>query len=185
MQMAPCAKTSSQPLQLWPCRGAILAASGGSAVASPPQKPPVPMAVLRRFPFSSALRRMCVLGKAPGNSPVEAFMKGAPETVASLCKRESGLCPCPPAGSPLNPCHCMVCFVLKWEIWLRSLWEAQHRFPSESKGSGTSPSRAYEGGRGRVFLMLCKSVSCSPKGRSPLLPCSPAGFFPAAAPVHK
>lgn len=69
--------------------------SGAQAVASSPQKPLVPVAVLRRFPFSSALRRMCVLGKAPGNSPVEAFMKGAPETVASLCKSESGLCPCP------------------------------------------------------------------------------------------
>ncbi|KAL7976184.1 hypothetical protein Chor_008281 [Crotalus horridus] len=55
----------------------------------PSTKPPVPMAILRRFPFSSALRRMCVLGKAPGNSPVEAFMKGAPETVAGFCKRES------------------------------------------------------------------------------------------------
>uniref|UniRef100_A0A8C6XSB5 ATPase cation transporting 13A2 n=1 Tax=Naja naja TaxID=35670 RepID=A0A8C6XSB5_NAJNA len=54
-----------------------------------PGMPPVPVAVLRRFPFSSALRRMSVLGKAPGHSPVEAFMKGAPETVASLCKKES------------------------------------------------------------------------------------------------
>lgn len=70
----------------------LLAAFGSSAVASSPQKPAVPMAVLRRFPFSSALRRMSVLGKAPGNSPVEAFMKGAPETVAGLCKKESGLC---------------------------------------------------------------------------------------------
>ncbi|XP_063173682.1 polyamine-transporting ATPase 13A2 [Candoia aspera] len=65
-------------------------------VAPPlPREPPpstkhaVPMAILRRFPFSSALRRMSVLGKAPGQSPVEAFMKGAPETVASLCKSES------------------------------------------------------------------------------------------------
>ncbi|XP_058017400.1 polyamine-transporting ATPase 13A2 isoform X5 [Ahaetulla prasina] len=55
----------------------------------PGTKTPVPMAVLRRFPFSSALRRMSVLGKAPGNSPVEVFMKGAPETVAGLCKKES------------------------------------------------------------------------------------------------
>ncbi|XP_013910145.1 PREDICTED: probable cation-transporting ATPase 13A2 [Thamnophis sirtalis] len=55
----------------------------------PGMKPAVPMAVLRRFPFSSALRRMSVLGKAPGNSPVEAFMKGAPETVASLCQKAS------------------------------------------------------------------------------------------------
>ncbi|XP_007440981.1 cation-transporting ATPase 13A2 [Python bivittatus] len=55
----------------------------------PSVKHAVPMAVLCRFPFSSALRRMSVLGKAPGNSPVEAFMKGAPETVVSLCKRES------------------------------------------------------------------------------------------------
>uniref|UniRef100_A0A8C6XQD4 ATPase cation transporting 13A2 n=1 Tax=Naja naja TaxID=35670 RepID=A0A8C6XQD4_NAJNA len=69
--------------------GALLVMAPPSAVASSPQKPPVPVAVLRRFPFSSALRRMSVLGKAPGHSPVEAFMKGAPETVASLCKKES------------------------------------------------------------------------------------------------
>uniref|UniRef100_A0A8C5RYI8 ATPase cation transporting 13A2 n=1 Tax=Laticauda laticaudata TaxID=8630 RepID=A0A8C5RYI8_LATLA len=55
----------------------------------PGMKHPIPVAVLHRFPFSSALRRMSVLGKGPGHSPVEAFMKGAPETVAGLCKKES------------------------------------------------------------------------------------------------
>ncbi|XP_077168566.1 polyamine-transporting ATPase 13A2 isoform X2 [Paroedura picta] len=47
-----------------------------------------PIAVLRRFPFASSLQRMSVLVKMPGGSS-EAFMKGAPEMVASRCKQES------------------------------------------------------------------------------------------------
>ncbi|XP_042334293.1 polyamine-transporting ATPase 13A2 isoform X2 [Sceloporus undulatus] len=48
-----------------------------------------PLAILRRFPFSSSLQRMSVLVKRPGVGPAEAYMKGAPEMVASLCRRES------------------------------------------------------------------------------------------------
>ncbi|XP_014425072.2 polyamine-transporting ATPase 13A2 isoform X2 [Pelodiscus sinensis] len=45
--------------------------------------------ILRRFPFSSSLQRMSVLVKLSGDAPVEAYMKGAPEMVASLCKKET------------------------------------------------------------------------------------------------
>nr|XP_048680762.1 polyamine-transporting ATPase 13A2 isoform X3 [Caretta caretta] len=45
--------------------------------------------ILRRFPFSSSLQRMSVLVKLPGDAPSEAYMKGAPEMVASLCKEET------------------------------------------------------------------------------------------------
>ncbi|XP_053137543.1 polyamine-transporting ATPase 13A2 isoform X2 [Hemicordylus capensis] len=47
------------------------------------------LAVLRRFPFSSSLQRMCVIAKPPGRGPSEAYMKGSPEMVASLCKKDS------------------------------------------------------------------------------------------------
>uniref|UniRef100_A0ACB8EEJ0 Uncharacterized protein n=1 Tax=Sphaerodactylus townsendi TaxID=933632 RepID=A0ACB8EEJ0_9SAUR len=49
----------------------------------------LPVAVLRRFPFASSLQRMSVVVKLPGGGPSEAYMKGAPETVASRCKQES------------------------------------------------------------------------------------------------
>uniref|UniRef100_A0A674K8L3 Polyamine-transporting ATPase 13A2 n=1 Tax=Terrapene triunguis TaxID=2587831 RepID=A0A674K8L3_9SAUR len=45
--------------------------------------------ILRRFPFSSSLQRMSVLVKLPGDAPSEAYIKGAPEMVASLCKEET------------------------------------------------------------------------------------------------
>ncbi|KAJ7306345.1 hypothetical protein JRQ81_009687 [Phrynocephalus forsythii] len=68
------------------------------ALLKPPERPQephttaqtgAPRAILRRFSFSSSLRRMSVLVKAPGDGLAEAYMKGAPEMVASLCKRES------------------------------------------------------------------------------------------------
>nr|XP_033777807.1 cation-transporting ATPase 13A2 isoform X5 [Geotrypetes seraphini] len=49
----------------------------------------VPVGILRRFPFSSSLQRMSVIAKPGGNAPPEAYMKGAPEMVASLCKMET------------------------------------------------------------------------------------------------
>uniref|UniRef100_A0A452GX48 Uncharacterized protein n=1 Tax=Gopherus agassizii TaxID=38772 RepID=A0A452GX48_9SAUR len=49
----------------------------------------VSIGILRRFPFSSSLQRMSVLVKLPGNAPSEAYIKGAPEMVASLCKEET------------------------------------------------------------------------------------------------
>ncbi|XP_063162299.1 probable cation-transporting ATPase 13A4 [Candoia aspera] len=46
------------------------------------------MAVLRQFPFSSALQRMTVVAQElPGDCQV--FMKGAPEMVASFCRPET------------------------------------------------------------------------------------------------
>ncbi|KAJ8395144.1 hypothetical protein AAFF_G00036000 [Aldrovandia affinis] len=48
-----------------------------------------PVAIARRFPFSSTLQRMSVVTVAPGGRNALAFLKGAPEMVASLCLRES------------------------------------------------------------------------------------------------
>ncbi|KAM7139017.1 polyamine-transporting ATPase 13A2 isoform 3-T3 [Macrochelys suwanniensis] len=49
----------------------------------------VSIGILRRFPFSSSLQRMSVLVKLPGDAPSQAYIKGAPEMVASLCKEET------------------------------------------------------------------------------------------------
>ncbi|NXX34316.1 AT132 ATPase, partial [Nicator chloris] len=48
-----------------------------------------PMGILRRFPFSSSLQRMSVLVKLPGEASAHAYVKGAPEMVASLCRKET------------------------------------------------------------------------------------------------
>lgn len=45
--------------------------------------------ILRQFPFSSALQRMSVIAQEIGGDP-HAFIKGAPETVAMLCRAETG-----------------------------------------------------------------------------------------------
>nr|XP_054590406.1 polyamine-transporting ATPase 13A3 isoform X3 [Nothobranchius furzeri] len=42
--------------------------------------------IVRQFPFSSALQRMSVVVRRLGEKQMEAFLKGAPEVVASLCK---------------------------------------------------------------------------------------------------
>ncbi|XP_051894917.1 cation-transporting ATPase 13A2 isoform X2 [Pristis pectinata] len=47
------------------------------------------LGILRRFPFASTLQRMSVITKKPDNSPLEVYMKGAPEMVASLCLKET------------------------------------------------------------------------------------------------
>ncbi|NWI10486.1 AT132 ATPase, partial [Crypturellus soui] len=49
----------------------------------------VPVGILRRFPFSSSLQRMSVLAKLPGKASAEAYVKGAPEMVASLCSKDT------------------------------------------------------------------------------------------------
>ncbi|NWJ12226.1 AT132 ATPase, partial [Crypturellus undulatus] len=49
----------------------------------------VPVGILRRFPFSSSLQRMSVLAKLPGKASAEAYIKGAPEMVASLCSKDT------------------------------------------------------------------------------------------------
>uniref|UniRef100_A0A6Q2ZDG2 Cation-transporting P-type ATPase N-terminal domain-containing protein n=1 Tax=Esox lucius TaxID=8010 RepID=A0A6Q2ZDG2_ESOLU len=41
------------------------------------------------FPFSSALQRMCVVTRLLGEKRMDAYLKGAPEVVASLCKKDT------------------------------------------------------------------------------------------------
>uniref|UniRef100_A0A673MHK4 Probable cation-transporting ATPase 13A2 n=1 Tax=Sinocyclocheilus rhinocerous TaxID=307959 RepID=A0A673MHK4_9TELE len=48
-----------------------------------------PVAIIRRFPFSSSLQRMSVVTVGLGGASPVAFLKGAPEMVASFCLRES------------------------------------------------------------------------------------------------
>lgn len=70
-------------------RGSCLALT---PAPSPPQKHQLPVGILRRFPFSSSLQRMSVLAKLPDEASAHAFIKGAPEMVASLCRKETGTC---------------------------------------------------------------------------------------------
>ncbi|KAL2301167.1 hypothetical protein Nmel_011728, partial [Mimus melanotis] len=46
------------------------------------------IAILHQFPFSSALQRMSVIAQEIGGDP-QAFIKGAPEIVAMLCRAET------------------------------------------------------------------------------------------------
>uniref|UniRef100_A0A8C4XKT4 Polyamine-transporting ATPase 13A2 n=1 Tax=Falco tinnunculus TaxID=100819 RepID=A0A8C4XKT4_FALTI len=48
-----------------------------------------PVGILRRFPFSSSLQRMSVLVKLPSEASAHLYTKGAPEMVASLCRKET------------------------------------------------------------------------------------------------
>uniref|UniRef100_A0A8B9LR69 ATPase cation transporting 13A2 n=1 Tax=Astyanax mexicanus TaxID=7994 RepID=A0A8B9LR69_ASTMX len=48
-----------------------------------------PVAIVRRFPFSSALQRMSVAVVGPGGGSPCSFLKGSPEMVASYCVKES------------------------------------------------------------------------------------------------
>ncbi|XP_077371234.1 polyamine-transporting ATPase 13A2 isoform X2 [Festucalex cinctus] len=48
-----------------------------------------PVAIVQRFPFTSALQRMSVVTVACGGRSALAFMKGSPEMVASLCRQET------------------------------------------------------------------------------------------------
>ncbi|XP_053369609.1 polyamine-transporting ATPase 13A3 [Clarias gariepinus] len=45
--------------------------------------------IVRQFPFSSALQRMSVVARRLGEKRMDAYVKGAPEVVASLCKKET------------------------------------------------------------------------------------------------
>uniref|UniRef100_UPI0037E924A7 polyamine-transporting ATPase 13A2 isoform X1 n=2 Tax=Semicossyphus pulcher TaxID=241346 RepID=UPI0037E924A7 len=47
------------------------------------------VAIVQRFPFSSALQRMSTVTVAPGGRSPLAFIKGSPEMVASLCRAET------------------------------------------------------------------------------------------------
>ncbi|XP_051809518.1 polyamine-transporting ATPase 13A3-like isoform X1 [Acanthochromis polyacanthus] len=45
--------------------------------------------IVRQFPFSSELQRMSVVVRRLGEKHMEAFLKGAPEVVTSLCKQHT------------------------------------------------------------------------------------------------
>ncbi|XP_053168236.1 polyamine-transporting ATPase 13A3 isoform X4 [Hemicordylus capensis] len=45
--------------------------------------------IVRQFPFSSDLQRMCVVVRALGQKRMDAYVKGAPEAVAGLCKPDT------------------------------------------------------------------------------------------------
>ncbi|XP_029012526.1 cation-transporting ATPase 13A2 isoform X2 [Betta splendens] len=47
------------------------------------------VAIVQRFPFSSALQRMSVVAVASGGRSAFAFIKGSPEMVASLCQADT------------------------------------------------------------------------------------------------
>lgn len=49
--------------------------------------------IVRQFPFSSTLQRMSVVTRLLGERRMDAYMKGAPEVVAGLCKKETGEIP--------------------------------------------------------------------------------------------
>ncbi|XP_072293964.1 polyamine-transporting ATPase 13A3 [Eucyclogobius newberryi] len=51
--------------------------------------PAYEIGVVRQFPFSSALQRMSVVVRLLGEKRMDAYMKGAPEVVASLCKKDT------------------------------------------------------------------------------------------------
>lgn len=46
---------------------------------------------MHQFPFSSALQRMSVVVRKLGEKHMHAYLKGAPEVVASLCKQDTGV----------------------------------------------------------------------------------------------
>lgn len=48
------------------------------------------VAIVQRFPFSSALQRMSVVAVERHGRSAFAFIKGSPEMVASLCRAETG-----------------------------------------------------------------------------------------------
>uniref|UniRef100_A0A8B9FHS4 ATPase 13A3 n=1 Tax=Amazona collaria TaxID=241587 RepID=A0A8B9FHS4_9PSIT len=73
-------------------------------VLYPPSGPPIKLMSLQlrekdvmgdsvkgftQFPFSSVLQRMCVIARVLGEKRMDAYMKGAPEVIASLCKQET------------------------------------------------------------------------------------------------
>uniref|UniRef100_A0A7N4NJH9 Cation-transporting ATPase n=2 Tax=Sarcophilus harrisii TaxID=9305 RepID=A0A7N4NJH9_SARHA len=53
------------------------------------QTPARAIAILHQFPFSSGLQRMSVITQEIGKDHFDAYMKGAPEMVASFCRPET------------------------------------------------------------------------------------------------
>ncbi|XP_053173607.1 cation-transporting ATPase 13A2 isoform X2 [Scomber japonicus] len=77
--------------------GMVLDAEFGGHRVLAVMKPPTargsftsePVAIVQRFPFSSALQRMSVVTVGPGGRSPLAFIKGSPEMVASLCRQDT------------------------------------------------------------------------------------------------
>ncbi|KAM9351292.1 polyamine-transporting ATPase 13A2 isoform 2-T2 [Symphorus nematophorus] len=69
----------------------VLAVMRPPTQRSPSQGPSTSeaVAIVQRFPFSSALQRMSVATVAHGGHSALAFIKGSPEMVASLCRAET------------------------------------------------------------------------------------------------
>ncbi|XP_007568768.1 probable cation-transporting ATPase 13A3 isoform X2 [Poecilia formosa] len=65
------------------------AVTGDSQSQSQVQNTSCEMGIVRQFPFSSVLQRMSVVVRRLGDKHMEAFLKGAPEVVAGLCKPNS------------------------------------------------------------------------------------------------
>uniref|UniRef100_A0A8C5JF63 ATPase cation transporting 13A2 n=1 Tax=Junco hyemalis TaxID=40217 RepID=A0A8C5JF63_JUNHY len=78
--------------RVWPA-GSCFEMKVLAVVKPPPEEEQprdrAPLGILRRFPFSSSLQRMSVLVKLPGEASAHAYVKGAPEMVASLCRKET------------------------------------------------------------------------------------------------
>ncbi|XP_015762020.1 PREDICTED: probable cation-transporting ATPase 13A3 [Acropora digitifera] len=53
-------------------------------------KVPYEIAIIRQFPFSSDLKRMCVVTRTLAAPNMDVYAKGAPETIASLCQPQTG-----------------------------------------------------------------------------------------------
>lgn len=80
--------------------------------------------IVRQFPFSSALQRMSVVARLLGEKRMDAYTKGAPEVVASLCKKETGEV----ATSTgkwfifyFRPLACQICKGLAHQIKIRTI----------------------------------------------------------------
>uniref|UniRef100_A0A8C9ZNH3 ATPase 13A3 n=1 Tax=Sander lucioperca TaxID=283035 RepID=A0A8C9ZNH3_SANLU len=58
-------------------------------VVRPPKHSVPEIGIVRQFPFSSTLQRMSVVVRRLGEKHMNAFLKGAPEVVASLCKQHT------------------------------------------------------------------------------------------------
>uniref|UniRef100_A0A4W6FJ26 ATPase 13A3 n=1 Tax=Lates calcarifer TaxID=8187 RepID=A0A4W6FJ26_LATCA len=54
-----------------------------------PPKHSCEIGIVRQFPFSSALQRMSVVVRRLGERHMDAYLKGAPEIVANLCKQHT------------------------------------------------------------------------------------------------
>ena len=60
----------------------------GGHVKSAPSN--LEIAVLKAYPFDSAVQRLTVVTKKKGSPQFDIYVKGAPEKVASLCRPETG-----------------------------------------------------------------------------------------------